>query len=908
MSLSTKRVSRCSRCRLAGARRAGEHNIGDVRVCFANSTGAKKARVSRGHSAEQNNPVNCFARGKGAGGGVADPLNANEQDSESRSEYHKSIMFNFFNKKQNTKQIIKKEAKGTPFNIERHKADLQALYECSVQRTAKDFAIQQVAVDGGVINVAMDGLDGYDAKTFQQVYNPNFVGEEVIFTHFAANGFIGFNNCSILAQDWLINKCLALPCDDAISINYDLLLKEDDVTDEDKDIIEKLKNLSGDDGKYKIKSICKKFAENKRKYGQALCIPLVKDADYSVPFNIDAITSKSYKGMVVLEPIWVAPVLDMDATTNPMSKRFYKPTWFRMPDGTLVHYTWFIFNTYGDVPDILKPTYYFGGYPLPQQLYQQVYSAHKTAKEAPMLAQSKRLNYVEGNLNAFLADEEKLSREVNLMSWLRNNWGWLLIKKDQRIGQLDTSLTDFDAVTMLGYQLVSAISWVPSARLLETSPKGWQSTGSYEDRNYSKLQQSIQRQDYCPILDMHYRLLAKSEFDIDKHYVTNFDPIDTPTEKERAEMREINSRTDINYIKSGVITAQEVREVLREDLNSGYNALPESMPVTQPSEAALPQKMPPASPMPESGAKSKTSDAWEEWKHPRDKEGKFTEKGTGVSKSGGEHGRGQKEGSGVSKSGGEQGRGRSTPRLQQQTSPSPFMLRAVKRNPYGQLSPEAVKRIVQKARKVAQKLKRIGRVQNPKTIAGAKQGKPMTFEQADGGRANPHYSRTNPEYSTNCQSSVVAHEARMRGYNVQAAPNYETGKAEELSYAPFSAWLNPLSGKECKGTIIPISRPNILFDYLNNTVKRGQRYHFKYYWQDDNDLSVHAHIITLDRDKQGMLRLYDPQMNRTYTKKSAVDLIKEHILLNDPALKPEILRVDNKNFNPYYMNDVLKKY
>ena len=533
-------------------------------------------------------------------------------------------MFNFFKKKQETKKPVKKEAKVTPFNIESYKADLQAFYECSVQRSAKDFAIQQVAVDGSTINVAIDSLDGYDAKTFQQVYNPNFVGEEVIFTHFAANGFIGFNNCSILAQDWLINKCLALPCEDAISINYDLLLKDDEVTNEDKDIIEKLKNLSSDDGKYKIKSICKKFAENKRKYGQALCIPLVKGADYSVPFNIDAITPKSYKGMVVIEPIWVAPVLDMEATTNPASDRFYQPTWFRMPDGTLVHYTWFIFNTYGQVSDILKPTYYFGGYPLPQQLYQYVYAAHKTAKEAPMLAQSKRLNYVEGNLNAFLADEEKLKKEFWLMSYLRNNWGWLFVKRDQKLGQLDTSLTDFDAVVMLGYQIVSAISWVPSARLLETSPKGWQSTGSYEDRNYSKLQLSIQRQDYCPILDFHYRLLAKSEFDLDKHYVTNFDPIDTPTGKERAEIKELNSRTDMNYVNAGVISPDEVRSVLREDVNSGYNTLSEEMegePLgNDPFADLLGGSETPQNPF--------SGDEWEESKHPRKENGQFGEGGS----------------------------------------------------------------------------------------------------------------------------------------------------------------------------------------------------------------------------------------------------------------------------------------
>ena len=77
-------------------------------------------------------------------------------------------MFNFFKKKQETKKPVKKEVKGSPFNIESYKADLQALYDCSVQRTAKDFAIQQVAVDGGVINVAMDGLTAMTLKLFNR--------------------------------------------------------------------------------------------------------------------------------------------------------------------------------------------------------------------------------------------------------------------------------------------------------------------------------------------------------------------------------------------------------------------------------------------------------------------------------------------------------------------------------------------------------------------------------------------------------------------------------------------------------------------------------------------------------------------------------------------------------------------
>lgn len=474
--------------------------------------------------------------------------------------------------KKSKKEEPKKNKK--PLNpFELPTTDLQELYSCSVQKTVKDFVTYDIGTKKAPVRVAMDSCDNFNLDTLQNAYTMNQAGQEIIYSYFAKQGFIGFNNCAILAQDWLINKAISAPCEDAIAINYDITLQDNEITDEDHDIITKLKEK---DYKYNIKKVCENFAQNKRKYGQALCIPLVKDANYTNPFNIDSIASNSYRGMVSIEPQWIAAELDIEAITDPLSPRYYQPTYFKMPNGQRVHYSWFIFNTYGTVADILKPTYYWGGVPLPQLLYEQTYAAHKTAKEAPMLAQSKRLNYIESNPTALLQDKNRLNNTLGLMSWLRNNWGWLLIKKDQRLGQIDTTLTDFDAVTMLSYQVVAAIAGMPAARLLETSPKGWQSSGSYEDDNYRKLQQNIQRLDFCPILNMHYKLLAKSMFDIDKNYCVNFDDIDTPTEKERAEIREINARTDSTYIEAGVLSPDEVRTVIKEDINSGYNAIEEN--------------------------------------------------------------------------------------------------------------------------------------------------------------------------------------------------------------------------------------------------------------------------------------------------------------------------------------------
>ena len=510
-------------------------------------------------------------------------------------------MFKFFKNKKLNKKIentkaIAKEKKIA--NIEEAISDLaatyddsslQTLYSCSVQKTPKDFIVKQYNLDGNLVNVALDSLDdefsdnassGNLEEAINDVYQMQKAGQEVIFSYYAKQGFIGFNNCSILAQDWLIQKAIDAPCEDAVAVEYKISSNEKEITDEEKDIMQKMKNVSDDTDGFNIRKVLKRAASNKRKYGQSLVVPLIDEVDYSLPFNIDAVKTKSYKGMAVVEPIWVTPVLDTEAITNPLSKRFYQPTWFKMSNGTLVHYSWVIFNTYGELSDILKPTYYWGGIPLPQLLYEQTYAAHKTAKEAPMLAQSKRLNYAEVNVNSLLFDKEQ-RKSLKFMSWLRNNFGWLMIKPDQKIGQLDTTLTDFDSITMLSYQVVAAISGVIATRLLETSPKGWQSSGSYEEKQYKNKLKEIQNGDFNPILDLHYRLLAKSEFDLNKRYIIHFEEIDTPTAKEAAEIRQIDANTDAIYIQAGIISADEARAKLREDETSPYNALEEEMPETE---------------------------------------------------------------------------------------------------------------------------------------------------------------------------------------------------------------------------------------------------------------------------------------------------------------------------------------
>lgn len=188
----------------------------------------------------------------------------------------------------------------------------------------------------------------------------------------------------------------------------------------------------------------------------------------------------------------------------------------------------------------------------------------------------------------------------------------------------------------------------------------------------------------------------------------------------------------------------------------------------------------------------------------------------------------------------------------------------------------------------------------PKTIASISKGQSMSFTQADNKHCNPNYNRLNKAYSHNCQSCVVAYEARRRGYNVQAMPRQTKGKTAELAIHSSWAWIEPKTGKKCEYTYINTNNAQEHRKYLEQNIKYGERYQYSYMWIDKNN-KKHRHVVIAEKDNYNKLTLFDAQTGIVYQDKNLNTYLKKH-------LKPRILRIDDKQFNPYFMNDVLKKY
>ena len=197
---------------------------------------------------------------------------------------------------------------------------------------------------------------------------------------------------------------------------------------------------------------------------------------------------------------------------------------------------------------------------------------------------------------------------------------------------------------------------------------------------------------------------------------------------------------------------------------------------------------------------------------------------------------------------------------------------------------------------------------DPESIAGVERGTPMSFEEAAGEDINPAYYQDEyqDEYVNNCQSCVLAYEARRRGYDVQSVDCKAGSKAEELSYTTFGAWLDS-DGKPCEGDVLNADNAETLNVQLDNIVKQGERYAMITYLVRDTEdgCNKDGHITVLDRDNNGRLRLYDPQSNRTRQADSLVGYIKANADYTgrQPSL---ILRIDDKKFNPYYLDEVVR--
>jgi len=424
-----------------------------------------------------------------------------------------------------------------------------------------------IAMDSALVHKGFVGDDSTGASTLKAGSMGMYGVPEGITSWYMSQGFIGWQTCAIMAQQWLINKACEQSGLDAVRHGWELNIA--DGTDIDPVIME---DIIQTDIEYSVKNHLSNMVKFTNIFGIRV---VVFDVDYEdddaleMPFNIDAVRAGSYKGLRQIDPYWCAPLLNTEAATNPASMRFYKPTWWVI-GGKKYHWTHLHVAMGPEVADILKPTIYYGGLSLVQRIYERVYAAERVANEAPLLSMSKRTTALHVDLKKVAADqkgfEERLGQWINY----RDNHAIKVLGLEEAMEESDTSLADFDSVIMSQYQLVAAIAETPATKLLGTSPKGFNATGEFEEKSYHEKLETIQSDECDPLLARHYELMAKSK-GWDFSIGVAWNPTDAKTAEAQADINDKKASTGERLINAGVISPDEERKRVRTDKFSGYS-------------------------------------------------------------------------------------------------------------------------------------------------------------------------------------------------------------------------------------------------------------------------------------------------------------------------------------------------
>lgn len=353
---------------------------------------------------------------------------------------------------------------------------------------------------------------------------------------------------------------------------------------------EKFKKLEAAFKKYDVRQVWRKALELDLFMGRAqIYIDIDGAEDDTIkaqPLVVDPKTvgKGKLRGFRVIEPIWTSPLTysSSDAT----APDFYKPeAWYIL--GKRVHHTRLITIVSRPVPDMLKPAYNFGGISLTQLMEPYVLRWLKTVDSVNRLINNFSVMILKSNLATILqgktADGQGILNRAKLFVSTRDNQGLTLLDKNsEEMQSIAVPLGGLSDLQAQAQEHMAAPSHVPLVKLTGITPSGLNASSEGEITVFHEFIGAEQENFIEPGLDVMFDLIQLNEFGaIDEDLDYEFVPLVESSTKEVADIRRSNVEMIGGLIDKGVIDADEGRETLRMDPDSGFTHLVGDAPEPQ---------------------------------------------------------------------------------------------------------------------------------------------------------------------------------------------------------------------------------------------------------------------------------------------------------------------------------------
>lgn len=289
--------------------------------------------------------------------------------------------------------------------------------------------------------------------------------------------------------------------------------------------------------------------------------------------SIAKFSKKPIQALRTVEAVWCYP-------TNYNSNDPLKDNWYR-PDmwyvqAKMVHTTRLITLIGREVPDLLKPTYSFGGLSLSQMVKPYVDNWLQTRQSVNDIISAFTVFVLSSDLQESLqGDGDQLFKRAELFNNLRSNRGLMMIDKDsEEFENVSASLASLDVLQAQSQEHMASVSHIPLVKLLGTQPAGLNASSDGEIRVFydyvHSFQEHLFRRPVHRIMGLiMISLWGKPDDGID----FEFEKLWSLDEKGAAEVEKIKADRDQILIDTGVISPEESRKRVAADPDSDFASI-----------------------------------------------------------------------------------------------------------------------------------------------------------------------------------------------------------------------------------------------------------------------------------------------------------------------------------------------
>ena len=339
----------------------------------------------------------------------------------------------------------------------------------------------------------------------------------------------------------------------------------------------------------RIQDIIRKGIEDDAFYGTGQILINIKGADVKMPMVIDPRTIKkdSLESFKNVDPIWTTPL--MYNALDPSQKDFYNPTgWWVM--GQHWDATRMLRIVTRPVPDIFKPAFNFSGISLSQLVEPYVNNWLRTRQSVSDLINNFSVLSLKTAMDQVLTggdDGTSLFARIKLFTATRSNKGLMLLDKDrEELEQLAVPLGGLHELQAQAQEQMCTASREPAVIMTGVSPSGFGNVAEGEMSAWRDWIRANQEAHARKPIETILKIVQLSMYgSIDPDIGIQFNPLYQMTEEQISTIQTNDSIRAGNLIDRGVIDAQEERERLARDPESGYTGLDINKEIEQPDEA-----------------------------------------------------------------------------------------------------------------------------------------------------------------------------------------------------------------------------------------------------------------------------------------------------------------------------------